>query len=148
MPDKTPLAQYLQEVCDDQNLSLRQASLMCNLSPEAVSQLVRRGRISQPRPATLMQIAEGLGLSFEYLMRLAGHLPPLPESDPLTPEARAMANQIQAIWREINEADPDALAHLLNVVHGQAEMVKAVVDSQRTKHERGEKSQEENRIKS
>ena len=78
MDNQSPLGQYILELCQRQNLSLREASVKSNLAPETISQILRRGRSTKPRSDTLNAIADALGGDFTQMMRLAGHLPPAP----------------------------------------------------------------------
>ena len=109
------------------------------LAPETISQILRRGKTNTPRPDTLRMLADALGGSFEYMMQLAGHLPPPPRRE-LSMEQQARVDHIMHIWREVAELDPKSLGELLNVVESQAEMAKALLDVGR----RLEQNEEEN----
>ena len=75
MKQLTPLGQYIDALCRNQNLSYREASRRAGLDETTVSQILRRGKAGTPRPDTLRMIADGLGGSYERMMQLAGHLP-------------------------------------------------------------------------
>ena len=83
MTNTSPVGRYILKLCQDQNLSMREASIRSGLSPEAIGVIVRRGATSKPRPDTLRLIADGIGGDFNRMMILAGHLPPEPDPDRL-----------------------------------------------------------------
>jgi len=91
--------------------------------------MLRRGSTSTPRPDTLRLLADGLGGNYEYMLRLAGHLPPKPSSNHIPAEEQARIDHIIKVWREVAELDPGSLGVLLNIVEGQAEMAKALLEA-------------------
>lgn len=95
-----PLGDYIAGLCEQRNLSMRQASMQAGLAPETISLIIRRGPDSHPRPDTLMAIAEALGGNLTHMMTLAGHLPPSPaEIEDM--ELRRKVNQIIEIMEEL-----------------------------------------------
>jgi len=140
MKQLTPLGQYIDDLCQQQRLSYREASRMAGLDETTISQILRRGTVSTPRPDTLRLIADALGGSFEHMMRLAGHLPepPDPTKDP---ELRRLADELLNIWRRVKDTDPEAMRRLERIVITQAEAFEAAV---RGAARREEKEEEEN----
>lgn len=125
------IADYLAELCKGQNLSFRRASMKAGLAPETIGKIVNRGNSSTPRPDTLRLIADRLGGDFALMMRLAGHLPPLPEPHEDIPEgAREVLEQVLALWRDIKDKDPEAVHRLALMARTQAEVVALAIRHQ------------------
>lgn len=122
MTELTALGQYIVDLVDGQNLSLREASMRAGLAPDTISKILRRGETNTPRPSTLQMIADGLGGNFDYMMHLAGHAP-LPESG--NPELVATANRLIEIWQLLRKLDPERARELERIAVMQAEMVLA-----------------------
>jgi transcriptional regulator with XRE-family HTH domain len=121
MKPLAPLGQYIVQLCQKQNLSMREASSRSGLAPETISKILRRGESTRPRPQTLQAMADGLGGDFEHLMVLAGHLPAIAEGQ--DPEIERKARQLQALWREVRATAPEALERLMSLAVLQAEML-------------------------
>lgn len=64
---------YLAGVIAERRLSLREVAERTGVSHATLSQVINGKTI--PSPPTLKLIADGLGLDYINLMRLAGHLP-------------------------------------------------------------------------
>lgn len=141
MDTTSPLGNYILELCERQNLSMREASIRSDLSPETIGVIVRRGVSTKPRPETLRQIADALGGSFQKMMVLAGHLPP--SNNTLDPELVAIADELIDIWYDLKELDPESAERLTRIAVLQAEMVLAAAKSQE-KTEQGEDITETN----
>lgn len=129
MGELTSLGLYILDLIESQNLSMREASLKAGLAPETISQMLRRGKASTPRPDTLRLLADGLNGNYEYMMQLAGHLPPRSRGNTIPAEQQARIEHIIDVWREIAELDPASLGRLLAVVEGQAEMAQALMEA-------------------
>lgn len=71
---ESPLGTWLREECDHRKLSWRAASLNAGLGATAVYGIIRG--MSVPDPATLRKLADYFAVPYQYLMELAGHLPP------------------------------------------------------------------------
>jgi transcriptional regulator with XRE-family HTH domain len=117
----SPLGQYIVDLLNRHNLSMREASIRADLSPETVSQIVRRGRTTRPRPETLYQLAHALGGDFYHMLELAGHVPPHSDSRDIPIHIRAAVDEIVHIWRKLGDLDPEAQRQLMNIAIIQAE---------------------------
>jgi len=124
------LADWLIQQCEQRNLSWAEASRRAGVSPNTISQIVNG---VPPGVKRLSALAEFFGVSNGYLFNLAGLL-----SEPLTPgnnhipaEEQARIDHIIKVWREVAELDPGSLGVLLNIVEGQAEMAKALLEAGR-----------------
>ena len=117
------LGEYILELCERNRLSMREASIEAGLGTETIGVIIRRGNTTTPRPDTLRLIADALGGNYEYMMRLAGHLDPLPPQD--DPELRAMLDEIARLWQIIKKHQPDRIPTLARMAQMQAELVLA-----------------------
>ena len=133
MTETSELGAYILELCDKNNMSMREASMESGLSPETIGVIVRRGKTTKPRPDTLRQIASGLGGSYEYMMQLAGHWPK-PDNG-VDPRLQDTANRLIEVWEVLLKLDPQAAENLLRIAVMQAEMVKAAVQANAKRHE-------------
>jgi len=90
----------------------------------------------------LGKIAIALNTTTDYLVGKTNDPlpPPPPKGNGLPPEYQAKVREIVDIWRELGETSPAALLDLLNVVAGQAAMMKAAV---RANTENDDKTEEE-----
>ena len=125
----TPLGRYILKRLKQKNLSMRQASLDAGLAPETVSQVIRRGRTSTPRPDTLRLIADAIDGDYHQMMVLANYVD-LPRGlDAVPPEQREVVFRLLTIWAELDDVDPsgDSLRRLLTMITTQAETFRAVV---------------------
>lgn len=100
---------------------------MAGLSSETIASIVRRGSV--PRPDTLRALADALDGDFDYMMRLAGHLPALPPShfEELGAEESHQLEELLDLWKAVKERDPDSLGRLMRMARMQAEMVSAAL---------------------
>lgn len=71
------LAEYLKQIRKEKRLTLRAVEERTSISNAYLSQ-VENGKISTPSPSVLHKLADCYGVSYEHLMKLAGH--PLPEA--------------------------------------------------------------------
>ena len=129
MDSDFPLGQYILELVRGQHLSMREASMKAGLAPETISQILRRGSLSRPRPETLEMIADALGGDYTRMMILAGHLPSPRKNNGIDPELRAKADELIAIWEELKKSDPESANRLMRIAILQAEMVRAAARS-------------------
>ena len=114
------LRDWLNEQCEKRGLTWREASIRAGVHAGAVSAIMNGQR---PGLEVCKGLAQSFGTSPEHVLRLAGHLPPLPTSDNgLPPELLSMAREIQDIWRRVHEQDPEAAQELANiaVIQGRA----------------------------
>ena len=118
--DTSRLGEYILGLLDKHNLSMREASIRAGLSPAAVNMIVRRGKLTQPRPDTLQALASVLDGDFRYMMQLAGHLPS--RNDDRNSRLQYRVDEIAAIWDRVDALDPDTADRLLAVVKAQGEM--------------------------
>ena len=80
-------------------------------------------------------LARLFGYPLEYVLRLAGHLPPERSRDQRDPRIQATAERLIEIWDRLAEIDPSALDDLLNIVVMQAAMVEASANAARRRAE-------------
>jgi transcriptional regulator with XRE-family HTH domain len=125
----TPLSEYILELLKNQNMSMREGSMKAGLAPETISQIIRRGKTSTPRPDTLQMLADALGGSYQRMMILAGYLEDQPGFDGLDPELKDVVYQLLDRWDRIAELDPsgDSLRRLLTIVTMQAAAFEAAM---------------------
>jgi len=107
-----------------------------------VSQISRLENDERPgaQAAILARIASALGTTIDYLVGLTDD-PGIPEDgNTASPEARAFGEELQRIWREVEEVDPDAARELMRIAIVQAAAFRAAVNAAK---ERVEHNQEE-----
>ena len=126
-PDLTPLGQYIDKLCREQRVSYREGSRMAGLDETTISQILRRGKTSTPRPDTLKLIAGALGGNYEYMLQLAGHLDERPPGE--DPDIRRTVLEITSIWQRLKAADPDAAQRLMRIAIIQAQAFEAAVNA-------------------
>ena len=85
------LRDWLNDACERRNLSWRQASIRAGINPGAISGIMNGER---PGLEVCKALAQSFGTSTEYVLRLAGHLPPAPTDDDIPPELRAKMQRI------------------------------------------------------
>lgn len=71
--DRGALGHYLWDVRNARGMTLRQVEEACNVSNAYLSQL-ETGKIKQPSPHILHELAEVYGVSYEVLMKKAGYI--------------------------------------------------------------------------
>jgi len=123
MSDMRELRDWINAECEKRFLSWRQASIRAGINPGAISNIMNGER---PGLEVCKALAQSFGTSPEYVLQLAGHLPPPPKRT-IPAEQQARIDHIIKVWREVAELDPASLATLLNIVEGQAEMAKALL---------------------
>jgi len=115
----TPLGQYIDELCKRQRFSYREASRMAGLDETTISQILRRGKTSTPRPDTLRLIADALGGSYDKMLVLAGHLPEPAATDDA--ELDRLARELRQRWQRIKANNPAAMEEYERLVIIQAD---------------------------
>lgn len=141
MGTTSPLGDYILDLCERQNLSMREASIRSDLSPETIGVIVRRGTTTKPRPETLRQIAGALNGSFQYMMQLAGHLERKENLNTIDPALQSIADQLIEIWYEVRDLDPEAAARLTQIAVLQSELVLASMRSSEKSKEKCEQGE-------
>ncbi len=71
--DRGALGQYLWDIRNARRMTLRQVEEACEVSNAYLSQL-ETGKIKQPSPHILHELAEVYGVSYEVLMIKAGYI--------------------------------------------------------------------------
>jgi len=127
MDNSDRLSKWLMAQCEDQNLSWSEASRRAGLSPNSISEIVSGVK---PGVKRLTALAEYFKVPREYLFQMAGLLPK-PGNNGIPAEEQARIDHIIHVWQEVAELDPGSLMRLLNVVEGQAEMAKALLEAGR-----------------
>ena len=130
------LIDWLNDQLEKTNLSQSEASRRAGLGPNAISEIIN-GRT--PGLKVCVALAELFGFSPEYVLRLAGHLPPRYPQHRRDPRLQATAEKLFEIWDFLAAVDPDALDRLLTIVVAQAEMVEAAANVARRAAEESEK---------
>lgn len=111
--DRDTLADYVLDICERHNLTMRQASIRSGLDPSTIAKIVRRGKHGgAASPATLQAIADALGADFRRMMVLAGHLDQPLEAGPDDGDLVYDILRIQEVWRKLRHVDPDAARRL------------------------------------
>ena len=117
------IADYIMNLCRQQHLSMREASIKAGLSTETVGVIVRRG--NPPRPDTLRAIARALGGDYDHMMRISGHLPPRPPSDEEFIDSDM--DDLVPLWKEIKYRNRKAYKLLLDATRSMAQTVLATL---------------------
>ena len=125
------LKTWLIEQCDSRNLSWSEASRRAGVAPNTISEIINGTR---PGVKRLTALAEYFGVSPEFLMRMSGHLPPLPDNG-VDPRLQDTANRLIEVWEVLLKLDPAAAENLLRIAVMQAEMVKAAAQANAKRHE-------------
>ena len=102
------VADLIQAVLDERRVSERTLARELQVSPNAINSWLRGMRV--PDPPYVWRIAEMAGVSIDYAMRLAGHLPPAEDGD--RQHVRARERHLAAIAAELEERDLDLLVQL------------------------------------
>jgi transcriptional regulator with XRE-family HTH domain len=105
-----------------------EASQRAGLSHSAIYE-IRAG--IRPGIKKCEALANLFGYPVEYVLRLAGHLPPERLPEDRDPRLQAVAARLFEIWDRLAEIDPASLDRLLNIVTMQAEMVEAAARASR-----------------
>jgi len=96
-----------------------------------VSQISRLENDERPgaQAAIVARVASALDTTVDYLLGLTDD-PGIPEDgNTASPEARAMGLELQRIWRDVEEADPDAARELMRIAIVQAAAFRAAVNA-------------------
>ena len=120
------LQAWLMMECERRNLSWAEASRRVGVAPNTIS-----GIMSGQRPG--LEVCKALAGYFdrppETVLRLAGHLPPIPDRNEIDPELRHKADELLAIWRRLRNLDAESAERVMRIAVLQAEMVLAAVRS-------------------
>lgn len=120
------LRDWLNQECDRRNLSWRQASIRAGIHSGAISAIMNGER---PGLEVCKALAQSFNASPEYLLRLAGHLPPLPNPNDIPDEVRERADKLVDYWLKLRAIDPPSAERLMAIAELQAEMVLAATRS-------------------
>lgn len=120
------LGQYILDLCDKQNLSMRQASIRAGLSEDTIGVIVRRD--TRPRPETLKAISEGIDGDFQLMMILAGHIEP-PSLQGFDREVVALGRQLQEEWQRLIKADPEHAVEIMRSTIIQAQALRVALEA-------------------
>lgn len=101
------LIQWLNEQCEEGNMTWREASLKAGLNPGAISAIMNGQR---PGLETCKALAKLFDVPVEFVLRIAGHLPPHPDHADLAPTAQAELEEIERIVRGLPEDLQDEFA--------------------------------------
>ena len=123
----TELADWLIAECKKQNLAWSDASRRAGVAPNTISEIING---SKPGIKRLNALADFFGVSREYMLRLAGHLPQLNEPTKISERNRQKAYRLIDLWHEIEKLDPSVLDEFLDAIHGQAELIRALTQKQ------------------
>ena len=93
-----PLARWLQEQCEQRNLSWARASRQAGVAPNTISGIMNGQR---PGLEVSRALAKYFDVSTEFALRLAGHLPPAPTADRMDPESRAMGRHFFEVLAQL-----------------------------------------------
>ena len=122
-----------QELIDWVNTQLEQkgisgttASIGAGLNRGAISSIVNG---SNPGLEVCKALAGYFDRPPETVLRLAGHLPPIPDRNEIDPELRHKADELLAIWRRLRNLDAESAERVMRIAVLQAEMVLAAVRS-------------------
>jgi transcriptional regulator with XRE-family HTH domain len=128
MTDTTPLAEYILELCKQQNMSMREASIRSGLGTETIGMIVRRGKTTTPRPGTLRLIADALSGSYQRMMILAGHAEESAEFDGVHPGVKEVIYRLIEYNHILTDIDPSgaALDEYIVMLRGQADFALAL----------------------
>ena len=134
-----------QELIDWLNSELRKAgvsgtsaSLAAGLNRGAISSIVNG---TNPGLEVCKALAGYFGRAPETVLRMAGHLPPVPP-DTIDPELRHKAEELQALWRRLRDVDPESAERVMRIAVLQAEMVLAAAKAGRAVEREGEQRRE------
>ena len=131
MTNVEELRDWLNVECEKRNLSWREASLRAGVYAGAISAIMNGQR---PGLEVSKALAEYFGASTEHVLRMAGHLPPLPDNG-VDPRLQDTANRLIEVWEVLLKLDPAAAENLLRIAVMQAEMVKAAAQANAKRHE-------------
>lgn len=91
------LRSWLASECERRNLTWREASIRAGVNPGAISAVMTG---SKPGLQMCISLAESFDVAPEYVLRLAGHLPPA-NSDPMAPLAAQRMRQMAKIFAKL-----------------------------------------------
>ena len=109
------LRDWLNDACERRNLTWRQASTRAGINPGAISGIMNGER---PGLEVCKALAQSFGTSPEHVLRMAGHLPPLPDTD-FSPSVEAKRRRVAERLAGLDETSQhrviDALLSLIEV---------------------------------
>ena len=129
------LRAWINRECEKRYWSWRQASIRAGITPGAISAIMNGER---PGLEVCKALAHTFDVSPEYVLRMAGHLPPLQDADSDDPEIRRTVEEIVNIWRRLKDTDPDAARRLMRITIVQAEAFEAAIKAATTRAENPE----------
>lgn len=112
MDDLSALQIWIAEQAERQNLSWREVSLGAGLNPGAVSSIMTGTR---PGLQICVALAHHFGVRAEFVLRLAGHLPPAPPdivSEEVHQKLQGLAEQFEMLPPELHLDFADTLLAL------------------------------------
>lgn len=111
--EPSPLARWLVEETAKRHISWNEACRQAGVAPNTISQIVSG---MPPGVKRLLPLAQYFGVSADYFLRLAGHLPPVPDVPDLDAFAQAQLDEIRRIAASLpKELQQEFMARLLDV---------------------------------
>ena len=120
------LRDWLNAECEKRNLSWREASFKAGVAGTTISNIMNGQR---PGLEVCKALARSFGVSPEFVLRLAGHLPPEPDPHRIPPHIREKAERLLDYWLKVRALDPESAERLTDIAVLQAEMVLAAARS-------------------
>ena len=115
------------------------ASVDAGLSRGAISSILNG---NNPGLEVCKGLADYFGVSSQYVLELAGHIPPVSPCE-ADPEVRRRGEQLQALWREVRDVDPESAERVMRIAVLQAQMVLAAARGSNSNRDReGEQKKE------
>ena len=108
------LGQFLKQAREDRGFTLREVELETDISNSYLSQLEGE-KIKHPSPMSLYKLAETYGVSYTYLMELAGY--PVPSKGSRSTSHSGYASRIGAV----TPGEEDALIDYLRYIRSRSE---------------------------
>ena len=139
MTNVEELRDWLNVECEKRNLSWREASLRAGVYAGAISAIMNGQR---PGLEVSKALAQYFGASTEHVLRMAGHLPSLPENG-VDPELQDTANRLIELWEILKKLDPASAERLRRIAVNQSEMVLAAARAGRLEPETQPEDNEE-----
>jgi transcriptional regulator with XRE-family HTH domain len=98
------LGDWLRKELRERGLTQNQVAVYANIGQATISDMLNKGHV--PKVETLFRLADFFGVSREYVLRLAGHLPPAPagtrgEEDALVQALLAEFHRVPDEWKPV-----------------------------------------------
>ena len=111
----TELSEWLRAELQNHKLTLNKAAVYAGVGPATLSDILNKEHV--PKVATLFRLADYFGTPREQVLRLAGHLPPVPPGIETPVEAgegdEALIQELLAEFRRVpDEWKPVAVAQV------------------------------------